>query len=247
LFSADVQQRLKDAVSVLENVPDVEKDWHPGSDGKVLDLVHPSLYCIVYGQTQAYLSGQPRIPANLRRIDPPPNTAAKPFMLSETSCWMPSDFTVGEDGSVKLVSPYINNLHPTRHRNIYPIVEEIISGFVPLWERVLGDINRENGREPFVNSGRLGEISCVWGAKGEPWPKKLPYDEEEREEFLDEFFGKAKKILPEANSYIGQLEAQFSPLSLRGRNIQCIVKFANIHLTSEAPQYHGGSWHIEGM
>jgi hypothetical protein len=146
-----------------------------------------------------------------------------------------------------LVSPYINNLHPTRHRNIYPIVEEIISGFVPLWERVLGDINRENGREPFVNSGRLGEISCVWGAKGEPWPKKLPYDEEEREEFLDEFFGKAKKILPEANSYIGQLEAQFSPLSLRGRNIQCIVKFANIHLTSEAPQYHGGSWHIEGM
>ncbi|KAJ7809538.1 hypothetical protein B0H14DRAFT_2865967 [Mycena olivaceomarginata] len=147
-------------------------------------------------------------------------------MLSETSCWMPSDFTVGEDGSVKLVSPYINNLHPTQHRNIYPVVEEIISRFVPLWERVLDEINRENGREPFVNSGRLGEISCVSGAKGEPWPKKLPYDEEESEEFLNEFFGKAKKTLPEANSYTG--EAQFSPLSL-------------------PPQYHGGGWHIEGM
>ncbi|KAJ7788146.1 hypothetical protein B0H14DRAFT_3892581 [Mycena olivaceomarginata] len=166
-----------------------------------------------------------------RKIDPLPSTASKPFMLSETSCWMPSDFTVGEDGSVKSVSPYINNLHPTRHRNIYPIVEEIISGLVPLWEHVLGDINRKNGREPF----------------GEPRPKKLPYDEEEREEFLDEFFGKARKTLPEANSYTGQLEARFSPLSLRGRNIQCIVKFANIHFTSEAPQYYGRSWHVEGM
>lgn len=28
-------------------------DWHPGSDGKVLDLVHPSLYPIVYGRTHA--------------------------------------------------------------------------------------------------------------------------------------------------------------------------------------------------
>ncbi|KAF7368720.1 hypothetical protein MVEN_00196700 [Mycena venus] len=247
LFSADIQQQLKAAVSLLENVPDAEKDWHPGSDGKVLDLVHPSLYCIVYGRTHAYLPGKPRIPSNLCQVDPPPNTAAKEFMLSETSCWMPSDFTVHEDGSVKLVSPYINNLHPTRHRNLYPIIEEILSGFIPLWERVLGDINRENDREPFVNSGRLGEIGCVWGTKGEPWPKNDPDSDDDREEFLDEFFAEAKKVFPEANNYTGQLEAQFAPLSLRGRNIQCIVKFANIQLTPETPRYHGGSWHIEGM
>ncbi|KAJ7858164.1 hypothetical protein B0H13DRAFT_2076558 [Mycena leptocephala] len=247
LFSADVQQRLKEAVSLLENVPDAEKDWHPGSNGKVLDLVHPSLYCIVYGRTHAYLPGKPRVPSNFRRVDPPPNTAAKSFMFSETSCWMPSDFAVSEDGSVKLVSPYINNLHPTRHRALYPIIEDILSGFIPLWERVLGDINRENGREPFVNSGRFGEISCVWGTKGEPWPKKKPDSDDDMEEFLYEFFANAKKTLPEANRYTEQLEAQFSPVSLRGRNIQCIVKFANIQLTPETPQYFGGSWHIEGM
>ena len=34
-------------VAVLENVPDNEKDWHPGSNNQVLDLVHPSLYCFV--------------------------------------------------------------------------------------------------------------------------------------------------------------------------------------------------------
>jgi threonine/homoserine/homoserine lactone efflux protein len=36
-------------VEKLENVP--EKDWHPGSNGLVLDLVHPSLFCFVAGVT----------------------------------------------------------------------------------------------------------------------------------------------------------------------------------------------------
>lgn len=39
--------RLREAVRVLEQVPEAEKDWHPGSDGQVLDLVHPSLFCLV--------------------------------------------------------------------------------------------------------------------------------------------------------------------------------------------------------
>ena len=38
-------------VSPLEDVPDAEKDRHSGSDNRVLDLVHPSLYPIVYGRT----------------------------------------------------------------------------------------------------------------------------------------------------------------------------------------------------
>ena len=36
----------------LENVPDKKKDWHPGSDEQVLDLVHPSLFPLVYGQSR---------------------------------------------------------------------------------------------------------------------------------------------------------------------------------------------------
>ncbi|KAJ6524407.1 hypothetical protein DFH09DRAFT_1046778 [Mycena vulgaris] len=248
LFPSDTLERLKKAVSVLEDVPDAEKDWHPGSNSQVLDLVHPSLYCIVYGLTQAYLPGKPRVPWNLRPVNAPPeNTASQSFMLSGTSCWMPSDFAVREDGSVSLVSPYINNLHPMRHQALYPIIEETLGGFIPMFERVLGDINRENGREPFGSNDRLGEIGCVWGEDGEPWPKNEPGKYDDREEYYNEFFADAKKIFPKGNSYTGQLEAQFSPVSLRGRNIQCTVKLANIHLTPEIPQYFGGSWHIEGM
>ena len=37
----------------LECVPDSEKDWHPGSNGLVLDLDHLSLYPIVYEHTMS--------------------------------------------------------------------------------------------------------------------------------------------------------------------------------------------------
>ena len=44
LVDNELQTRLRSAVSPLENVLESMRDWHPGSDGKVLDLVHPSLY-----------------------------------------------------------------------------------------------------------------------------------------------------------------------------------------------------------
>ena len=48
IIPEDLKEELKAAVRPLENVPDQLKDWRPGSDEKVLDLVHPSsfpLYC----------------------------------------------------------------------------------------------------------------------------------------------------------------------------------------------------------
>jgi hypothetical protein len=46
--SPELQAALKVAVAPLEQVPAHKRDWHPGSDNKVLDLVHPSLYPLVY-------------------------------------------------------------------------------------------------------------------------------------------------------------------------------------------------------
>jgi len=36
----------------LEDIPEIHKDYHPGSDGQVLDLVHPSLFPLVYGKSR---------------------------------------------------------------------------------------------------------------------------------------------------------------------------------------------------
>lgn len=51
-ISVDLRESLKAAVRSLEDVPDIYKDYHPGSDGKVLDLVHPSLFPLIYGRSR---------------------------------------------------------------------------------------------------------------------------------------------------------------------------------------------------
>ena len=53
----DLQAALKAAVDPLEDVPDRLKDWHPGSDDLVLDLVHPSLFPLVYGHSKILKEG----------------------------------------------------------------------------------------------------------------------------------------------------------------------------------------------
>jgi len=53
-----LRSSLLSAVKVLENVPDIQKDWHPGSDEKVLDLVHPSLFPLVYGKSRIIEEGK---------------------------------------------------------------------------------------------------------------------------------------------------------------------------------------------
>ena len=56
--SNDVKLALRNAVKPLESVPEAAKDWHPGSNGQVLDLVHPSLWPLMYGFTKGLADPQ---------------------------------------------------------------------------------------------------------------------------------------------------------------------------------------------
>jgi Protein of unknown function (DUF4246) len=56
--SLATRSALQKAVGPLEDVPVELKDWHPGSDGKVLDLVHPSLFPLVYGKSKVLAVGE---------------------------------------------------------------------------------------------------------------------------------------------------------------------------------------------
>lgn len=47
-----LREALQNAVAKLENVPEYMKDWHPNSNDQVLDLVHPSLFPLIYGTTR---------------------------------------------------------------------------------------------------------------------------------------------------------------------------------------------------
>lgn len=49
---SEVKTALKEGVKALENVPEKKKDYHPGSNNQVLDLVHPSLFPLIYGRSR---------------------------------------------------------------------------------------------------------------------------------------------------------------------------------------------------
>lgn len=67
VIPSSLQDTLKAAVAPLENVPEHIKDWHPGSNGRVLDLVHPSLYPLVYGLSRIITDGVLDINSGLQR------------------------------------------------------------------------------------------------------------------------------------------------------------------------------------
>ena len=52
VIPADLKEDLRRACAPLEDVYPCYQDWHPGSNGKVLDLVHPSLFPLVYGRSK---------------------------------------------------------------------------------------------------------------------------------------------------------------------------------------------------
>ena len=54
LIAPSLKQSIRELAQKLEDVPDELKDWHPGSNGQVLDLVHPSLYCLHIGKSLTY-------------------------------------------------------------------------------------------------------------------------------------------------------------------------------------------------
>ncbi|KAL2842538.1 hypothetical protein BJY01DRAFT_264474 [Aspergillus pseudoustus] len=242
---------LVDAVRVLEE-ESTPPDYHPGSDNKVVDLVHPSLFPLVYGKTHVLQDRAIALedalnvhPSQGTVIPVPPAEetnlpSAKPDYVDYSRVkpilkpysgkfqWLPSDVDLwGSDTGCKLAS-YINNLHPTRHARLYGLVEEIIDCAIPLWNLTLGPLGERSG---FLGS-RMEDYYPSYRTEKPANGRRFTADE---------------VIQPEARDYhrvptpyIGLQHSQWYKL-------QVIVKLANIELTPEKPEYAGGSWHVEGQ
>ncbi len=109
---SDLQEALKAAVAPLEDIPEHIKDWHPGSDGKVLDLVHPSLYPLVYGLSRIVTGGVLDVKSGIARccegeilptptIEPshsgPYDDWARNESYSNKFQWLPCDVDISGD------------------------------------------------------------------------------------------------------------------------------------------------------
>ncbi|KAH9850235.1 hypothetical protein C2E23DRAFT_735740 [Lenzites betulinus] len=244
LIPADLKSALVSGVALLKNVPDNEKDWHPGSNKQVLDLVHPSLYCLRIGHSLIRTpdTTAPHVLTEEEYRDRRPDFAEDDtdYIVSPLYQWLPTDFAVSKSGDVKALS-YINNLHPIQHRPLYSTISSILSRFVPLFERVLSDaLNPE--WETHISVNPLEWYSHVEEPDddvSQGSDEEDPYEKYDRERW---------PLIPDPKPFSPPYSRHRRvELKLRGRTMQVIVKLANIVLTPENPKYPGGSWHVEGM
>ncbi|MFC8276728.1 DUF4246 domain-containing protein [Streptomyces sp. NPDC057271] len=237
LVDDKLRTRLREAVEVLEQVPEAERDWHPGSDGQVLDLVHPSLFCLV-----REASGAPE-----RAWQNPTDRYSK-HEFSERFQWLPTDVEVGDDGDVAFRS-YVNNVHPEKHRELASVLPDLFGRMRPLLENVLTDL-----RHP--RPLRIEADPYGWYDSEPEYPDKSSYSDDEAYAEARRAWGRAhddwwenrRPVIPDSPAFTPPEPADAAArVDLRGRSLQVIVKLATLHLTPDKPEYPGGSWHVEGM
>lgn len=120
-------------------------DFHPGSGGVVRDLVHPSMYCYVQGQSA--VQGVPGDPLCTVAHEPRTSEAGSRDFWGrdyEKSIhqWLPSEFLVAQDGSTQIAS-YINNLDRDKYPRAYSLLEQLFERVLPLFEAVCGSLRND--------------------------------------------------------------------------------------------------------
>ncbi|KAJ2161259.1 hypothetical protein GGF46_001601 [Coemansia sp. RSA 552] len=262
LIDADLAEKLKQYAAILEDVPEKDRDYHPNTNKQVLNLVHPSLFPLIYKKSRLLAEPikSPEAAVHLKTFGECPGSLedweeamarvaggtqetpayhvpiGQDDYLSDMFCWLPTEFQVDEDGATTVMS-YINNLHPVRHAALYPTIAAIFSRFVPMLEHVVTDMLYRRGL-------RVIPSPYGWFTHDEPEPED--YDASDYDERYEEWMESRTFIEPQPNPFVAP-ERAMVPVSLRGRRLQAIFKMSNIQLTPDNPSYQGGNWHVEAM
>ncbi|SGZ50035.1 CIC11C00000005104 [Sungouiella intermedia] len=234
----------KTAKSLASGVAEFEKvtpkDYHPGSDNLVVDLVHPSLFHLEYGRTKALNDGQLEVVEFNEEI-PKFKKGLSEWGISKRFQWLPAELDLDKDSKTFSFGSYINNLHPLKYSNLYESIAEVFNQVVPGLNFSLARyLSEEYVRVPIPNySEAYKEGFSDWEEKFWENYDHESFDEsahdEERKEFLRDFPPTYSKD-PVTKDFDVR---DFSKLKV-------VVKLANIELTPEKPKYAGGSWHVEG-
>ncbi|KAJ7284565.1 hypothetical protein C8J57DRAFT_1216984 [Mycena rebaudengoi] len=229
-------------------------DFHPGSNGKVQDLIHPSLYPLVLGET--FVSDPSKFSTlpthNLFTTGIQADSTQYPQMFSSRYSWIPSVFEVSEDGTNAHIQSYINGLGSREHfPRLYRIIEKVFVLALPHLERTM------NFRYKYTESPavmRWRERYAARGGRGggdspsikrSRWENLLKQQAEEKASHA----AKAQKDFPSSERVEDPIHVTPSensgPFTFRGRKLKVIVKAANYHM--KAGDEYTGSWHMEGM
>ncbi|KAJ2860348.1 hypothetical protein GGH94_005568 [Coemansia aciculifera] len=267
LIDADATNELRDYAAILENVPDRQKDWYPNDRSSVLNLIDPSLFPLIYSRSKLcrQISTSPQAALKLEEVGECPGsldewrkalnvtedgesayylpTGVWPFVAysSVKLSWLPSEFRVDGNGAVTIES-YINNLHPVKHAAFYPIIASVFSKFLPLVEQVVTDFVHPRQRRVVPDQDKYYKSD-------EPLPDRdvdngdddYDYDEEVRQ-----WRRRATFVLPQPEPFVAPTRPVI-PYKLPGRQLQAVVKMANIELTPKRPIYGGKDWSVVGL
>ncbi|KAF9481713.1 hypothetical protein BDN70DRAFT_919662, partial [Pholiota conissans] len=251
-LSSQFKEELQEAVKAFEaSIPESLKDWHPGSDGKVWDLVHPSLYPLVYGRSKILDNGQrttladcisqcgqgqtSEVPTEEESIQKSQYFTDTPY--SRKFQWLPCEVDISGDEA--RITSYINNLHPHREQRLYGLLEKLIDASITLWDLTLAPLRHKEFRHELRIDYTMVEYEKIEGQ-----------DPDAEDEYYSDTWDTQPVIRPEPTSPFAPLPSppKFSLRDAYGkRGLQVIVKLANIELTPEKPEYEGGVWHVEGQ
>ncbi|KAJ4421318.1 hypothetical protein N0V82_003829 [Gnomoniopsis sp. IMI 355080] len=201
-----LNRELRHAVQPLHDLPEDEKDWHPGSEGKVLDTVHPSLFPLVFGRTRALSDGGivPLDFSNAQPFDAHEQVAPQPPTAGRRSPkfqWLPCEVKFTESTGMDVaITSYINNLHP-KNKSAYAAIEKIISLAIPAWNEVL--VRGHDGRTP----PRIRTYGAQFAGELPSWYGELQAAERNRHED-PEAYREARRKVAEYCGYEDRVEEE---------------------------------------
>ena len=232
---------LQAAVAALEDVPDWHKDWHPGSNGTVLDLVHPSLYPLVFGRTRVLETGNTsledciarcgegqvtQIPSKEEIIIKKDNRLMIEGLYSQNFQWLPCMVDISGKHA-----KYVQNLRPAHVAHISSPLR--ITSYI-------------NNLHPVKYKGLYGLIERVIDAAIPLWNISLKRNHDylriQYRRSLDDLIEQPEPgvFKPPPSYGHDSASTNLKDAWFIRHGLQIIVKLTNIQLTPENPSYEGG-------
>ncbi|KAF5680020.1 hypothetical protein FHETE_562 [Fusarium heterosporum] len=188
LVDENLRRRLQAAFATLTQDQNDNPDWHPRTNDKVRNLVHPSLYPFVYGRSRLFLDEVVGVKDAVHRwsgkgeVIPKVSESSGIPAVSDTYQWLPANVKFQEDGSVKFTS-YINGLHPNKYPEIYRTIETLVEKALPAWDFCLKQVPN------YLHGGpsNEGDRAIVAGRKGSRFPRPRDPDDENEENWTPYF------------------------------------------------------------
>ncbi|KAJ2006506.1 hypothetical protein GGI04_001855 [Coemansia thaxteri] len=274
LIDDETTRALKDYAAILENVPERSKDWHPNSNEQVLNLIHPSLFPLIY-QRSSMLSEPIKSPLAALELKSFGSFPRTPVGWSKALNSLVGKAETDEEHGKRVVKMTMQDYYvalsdtsfssskfcwlPAEFRvgnDGTATIESYINNLHPRTHARLYPII-ETIFSKFVplleqvvtdfahpRSQRVVPKPYDWFISEDSAPED--YDAEDFDERYEQWEENKVFVDPQPEPFVVP-DRPTTPYCLRGRRLQAIVKMSNIELTPEKPEYSGGNWHVEAM